>query len=139
MTLPPSASCHACDYEFRRRLSAKGAKPESKNRCKSDLGHVGIWVAGYGMVFGIISPTTARSATNDVPKCNVGISNGHCLGTILIFQRLITWPILRMRSTYLVISPILMGRFGSNLLFGTSCYVSDTRPPSDSCLACANL
>ena len=54
----------------------------------SDLGHVGIWVAGYGMVFGIISPTTARSAT--MMYQNVGISNGHCLGTILIFQRLIT-------------------------------------------------
>ena len=30
---------------FRRRLSAEGAKPESNNRWKSDLGHVGRWVA----------------------------------------------------------------------------------------------
>ena len=30
---------------------------------------------------------------------------------------------------------VLMGRFDSNLLFGTSCYVSDTQPPSDSCHA----
>ena len=44
--------------------------------------------------------------------------------------------ILRMRSMYLVLSPILLGRFGSNLLFGTSCYVSDTQPPSDACYAC---
>ena len=41
-----------------------------------------------------------------------------------------------MRSIYLVIPPILLGRFGSNLLFGTSCHVSNTQPPSDSCHAC---
>ena len=46
---------------FRRRLSAEGAKPESNNRWKSDLGHVCMWVgtamyvqlcmyvAGYGI------------------------------------------------------------------------------------------
>ena len=55
---------------FRRRLSAEGAKPESNNRCKSDLGHVCMWVVGWVcMVFGIISRTKARSATNEVPKC----------------------------------------------------------------------
>ena len=43
---------------------------------------------------------------------------------------------MRMRSRYLVIPPILLGRFGSNLLFGTSCHVSNTQPPSDSCHAC---
>ena len=32
---------------FRRRLSAEGAKPESNNRWKSDLGHVCGWVGGY--------------------------------------------------------------------------------------------
>ena len=34
---------------FRRRLSAGGAKPESNNRWKSDLGHVGGWVGMYGI------------------------------------------------------------------------------------------
>ena len=29
---------------FRRRLSAEGAKPESNNRWKSDLRHVGMYV-----------------------------------------------------------------------------------------------
>ena len=29
MALPPSASCHACDHDFRRRLSTEGATPES--------------------------------------------------------------------------------------------------------------
>ena len=51
---------------FRRRLSAEGAKPESNNRWKSELGHVCGWVC---MVFGIISRTKARSATNEIPKC----------------------------------------------------------------------
>ena len=41
-----------------------------------------------------------------------------------------------MPSRYLAILPILLGRFGSNLLFGTSCHVSNTQPPSDSCHAC---
>ena len=51
---------------FRRRLSAEGAKPESHNRWKSDLGHVCMYVC---IVFGIISRAKARSATNEVPKC----------------------------------------------------------------------
>ena len=36
---------------FRRRLSAEGAKPESNNRWKSDLGHVCMWVGicNYGI------------------------------------------------------------------------------------------
>ena len=51
---------------FRRRLSAKGAKPDSNNRWKSDLSHVCMYV---GMVFGIISRTKARSAINEVPNC----------------------------------------------------------------------
>ena len=50
--LPPTESCQACHHEFRRMLSAEGAKPESKNRRKYDLGHVGRrfvggWVSGY--------------------------------------------------------------------------------------------
>ena len=41
-----------CHHEFRRMLSAEGVKPESNNRTKSDLGHVGRrfvggWVSGY--------------------------------------------------------------------------------------------
>ena len=34
---------------FRRRLSAEGAKPESNNRWKSELGHVCMWVGMYGI------------------------------------------------------------------------------------------
>ena len=60
---------------FRQRLSAEGAKPESNNRWKSDLGHVCMYVCMYYvcmyvcMVFGIISRTKACSATNKVSKC----------------------------------------------------------------------
>ena len=55
---------------FRRRLSAEGAKPESNNRWKSELGHVCMYVGRWVcMVLGIISRTKARSATNEVPKC----------------------------------------------------------------------
>ena len=32
--------CWQCKTLFRRRLSAEGAKPESNNRWKSELGHV---------------------------------------------------------------------------------------------------
>ena len=32
---------------FRRRLSAEGAKPESNNRWKSELGHVCGYVGGW--------------------------------------------------------------------------------------------
>ena len=86
------------------------------------------------IVFGIISRAKERSETNEVPKCR-------SLERALLrhhynFLSEVTRPILRMRSRYLVISPILMGRFGSNLLFGTSCYVSDTQASSDSCNAC---
>ena len=39
---------------FRRRLSAEGAKPESNNRWKSELGHVCImWVGGWVVMYGI--------------------------------------------------------------------------------------
>ena len=41
--------CEAYLRLFRRRLSAEGAKPESSNRWKSDLGHVCGWVGGYGI------------------------------------------------------------------------------------------
>ena len=59
-----------CPILFRRRLSAEGAKPESNNRWKSDLGHVCGWVGGWVcMVFGIISRTKARSAINEIPNC----------------------------------------------------------------------
>ena len=54
---------------FRRRLSAEGAKPESNNGWKSELGHVGMYVCMYVcMVFGVFSRTKARSATNEIPK-----------------------------------------------------------------------
>ena len=33
----------------RRRLTAEGAKPESNNRWKSDLGHVPMYVGMYGI------------------------------------------------------------------------------------------
>ena len=72
-------------FLFRRRLSAEGAKPESNNRWKSELGHVCMYVCTYVcgwvcMVFGIISRTKARSATNE--NQNGGLRNGHCLGTV---------------------------------------------------------
>ena len=35
---------------FRRRLSAEGAKPESNNRWKSELGHVCRYVCMYGIL-----------------------------------------------------------------------------------------
>ena len=61
---------HYAICSFRRRLSAGGAKPESNNRWKSELGHVGGYVCMYlCMVFEIISRTKARSATNEIPKC----------------------------------------------------------------------
>ena len=42
-----------CHHELRRMLSAEGAEPDSNNRRKSDLGHVGRrfvggWVSGVG-------------------------------------------------------------------------------------------
>ena len=38
---------------FRRRLSAEGAKPESNNRWKSDLGHVCMYVCMWVGMYGI--------------------------------------------------------------------------------------
>ena len=121
--------------QFRRRLSAEGTKPASNNRWKSDLVmYVGGWVC---MVFGIISRTKARSATNEVPKCRS--PQRALLGHHYTFHsssHVIYSEHALYIDRYLVISQILLDRFGSNLLFGTSFYVSDTQPPSDSCHAC---
>ena len=58
--------------------SAEGTKLESNNRRKSNLCHVGIWVAVF------ISRIKARSATNEVPKCRSQYRA--LLMTIIIFQ-----------------------------------------------------
>ena len=67
-------------------LSAKGAKPESNNRRKSDLGHVGHgrfvggWVSGY--VWYLELSREPKHAAQQMRYQNVDLSNGHCLGTI---------------------------------------------------------
>ena len=69
-------------------LSAEGAKPESNNRRKSDLGHVGRrfvggWVSGY--VWYLKLSREPKHAAQQMRYQNVDLSNGHCLGTIIIF------------------------------------------------------
>ena len=69
-------------------LSAEGAKPESNNRRKSDLGHVGRrfvggWVSGY--VWYLELSREPKHAAQQMRYQNVYLSNGHCLGTIIIF------------------------------------------------------
>ena len=54
-------------------LSSEDAKPQSNNRTKSDLGHVGrrfvgAWVSGYVWYFELSREPEARSATNEAPK-----------------------------------------------------------------------
>ena len=88
MALPPTESCQACYHEFRRMLSAEGAKPESNNRRKSDLGHVGRrfvggWVSGF--VWYLEISREPKHAAQQMRYQNVDLSNGHCLGTIIIF------------------------------------------------------
>ena len=81
---------------------------------------MGGWVSGY--VWYLELSREPKHAAQQMRYQNVDLSNGHCLGTIIIFQ-------LKSRDllcacavdTYPVIPPILLGRFGSNLLFGTSC------------------
>ena len=56
--IAPTESCQACHHEYTRMLSAEGAKPDSNNRWKPDLGHVGRrfvggWVSGYVLVMSI--------------------------------------------------------------------------------------
>ena len=65
---------------FRRRLSAEGAKPESNNRWKSDLGHVGGWVGMYVWYLELFRKP--RHVAQQMWYQNVGLRNGHCLGTI---------------------------------------------------------
>ena len=69
---------------FRRRLSAEGAKPESNNRWKSELGHVCMWVGGYvGMyVWYLELSREPRHVAQQTRYQNVGLRNRHCLGTI---------------------------------------------------------
>ena len=63
------------DGGIRRRQVRHGApKAQSRSRRTFDenptsVMYVGIWVAGYGMVFGNISRIKGGSATNEVPKC----------------------------------------------------------------------
>ena len=67
-------------------LSAEGAKPEANNRRKSDLGHVGsrfVGVSGY--VWHLELSREPKHAVLQMRYQNVYLSNGHCLGTIIIF------------------------------------------------------
>ena len=61
---------------FRRRLSAEGAKPESNNRWKSELGHVCMYVWYLEL------SREPRHVTQQMMYQNVGLRNGHCLGTV---------------------------------------------------------
>ena len=61
---------------FRRRLSAEGAKPESNNRWKSELGQV------CGWVWYLELSREPRHVAQQMRYQNVGLGNGHCLGTI---------------------------------------------------------
>ena len=55
--------------EAERRRREAGVKQSMEIRVRSCM-YVGRWVCGYVcMVFGIISRTKARSATNEIPKC----------------------------------------------------------------------
>ena len=65
---------------FRRRLSAEGAKPESNNRWKSELGHVCMYVCGY--VWYLELSREPRHVAQQTRYQNVGLRNGHCLGTV---------------------------------------------------------
>ena len=65
---------------FRRRLSAEGAKPESNNGWKSELGHVCMYVCGY--VWYLELSREPRHVAQQARYQNVGLRNGHCLGTI---------------------------------------------------------
>ena len=65
---------------FRRRLSAEAAKPESNNRWKFELGHVCMWVGGY--VWYLELSREPRHVAQQTRIQNVGLRNGHCLGTI---------------------------------------------------------
>ena len=65
---------------FRRRLSAEGAKPESNNRWKSDLGHVCMYVCGY--VWYLELSREPIHIAQQTRHQNVGLRNGHCLGTV---------------------------------------------------------
>ena len=77
-----------CHHEFRRMLSAEGAKPESDNRRKSDFGHVGRrfvvgWVSGYVWYLELFREP--KHAAQQMKYQNLDPSNGYCLGTIIIF------------------------------------------------------
>ena len=58
---------------FRRRLSAEGAKPESNNRWKSELGHVCGYVGGY--VWYLELSREPKHVAQQTRYQNVGIRN----------------------------------------------------------------
>ena len=62
---------------FRRRLSAEGAKPESNNRWKSELGHVCMYVGGW--VWYLELSREPRHVAQQTRYQNVGLGNRHCL------------------------------------------------------------
>ena len=74
---PKIRHCQACHHEFRRMLSAEDAKPQSNNRTKSDLGHVGrrfvgAWVSGYVWYFEV--SREPKHAAQQMRHQQVGIS-----------------------------------------------------------------
>ena len=106
---------------FRRRLSAEGAKPESNNRCKSELGHVCVWVCVWVCVcvwYLELSPEP-RHLAQWMKHQNFGLSRAHCLGTITFFYS--SHVVLSAHAQYIfcryfVIFPIPLDRLSSNLL-----------------------
>ena len=69
-------------------LSSEGVKPVSNNRWKSNLGRVGRrFVGGYvsGYVWYLELFREPKQVAQEMRYQNVDLSNGHCLGTIIIF------------------------------------------------------
>ena len=124
-------------YWYRNYCLLFALYKKSPCRWKSDLDHVGVrWLGSFYVRYLELS-REPRHVAQQMRYLNVGLSKGHCLGNRHHYNFLteVTWPILRMHSISGYISIATTGRFGSNLLFGTSCYVSGVQPPSDSCHA----
>ena len=67
-------------------LSTEDAKPESNNRWKSDLGHVGRRFVGgrvSGYVWYLELSREPKHVAQEMRYQNLDLSNGHCLGSPL--------------------------------------------------------